>query len=147
MRRERTYSGVLGEWKRLLQGLEENATDLNHLEGSRTKLTNMLTNLELLFQEQALRRSEKQEATKRIQDLVSEGQRLVTLLRAGVKEHYGIGAEKLVEFGVPPFRGRRPAPPVAPGPEVARRGATTIPVTEPSAEPVTDLKAERVEES
>ena len=55
-----------------------------------------------------------QELSKQIKTLVTEGQRLANLLRSALKEHYGIRSEKLAEFNVQPFRGRRlkakPAP-------------------------------------
>jgi hypothetical protein len=46
--------------------------------------------------------------------VIAEGQRLVTVLRVSVRQHYGIDSEKLAEFGLQPFRGRRrksPEPP------------------------------------
>jgi hypothetical protein len=141
MSRQRSYSGMLGEWKRMSNAMELHAEDLAHLEGSRTKLATSLEQMEQLFQEQKLRQSEKQGTSKQLRQLVSDVQRLVTLLHQGVKERYGISSETLVEFGVAPFRGRtkREDPP-PPGTELAR-------LTEGSGEPVIDLKAERVEES
>jgi hypothetical protein len=121
--------------------LELHAADLAHLEGSRTKLTTSLDQMEQLFQEQRLRQAEKQGTSKQLRQLVTDVQRLVTLLRQGVKERYGISSEILVEFGVAPFRGRnKPELPSPPGTELAR-------LTEGSGGPVIDLKAERVEES
>jgi PHD/YefM family antitoxin component YafN of YafNO toxin-antitoxin module len=141
MSRQRSYSGVLGEWRRMSNALELHAADLAHLEGSRTKLATSLDQMEQLFQQQKLRQSEKQGASKQLRQLVNDVQRLVTLLRQGVKERYGINSETLVEFGVRPFRGRtKPDLPTPPGVELAR-------LTEGSGEPVIDLKAERVEES
>ena len=57
--------------------------------------------------------------------LLIEGERMATVLRLAVKQHYGIRAEKLAEVGLPPFRGlRRKAPetpqtPTPPSTEVA----------------------------
>ena len=46
---------------------------------------------------------------------MTEAERLGTVLRLGVKQHFGIRAEKLVEFNLQPFRGRKKAaPPVTP---------------------------------
>jgi hypothetical protein len=140
LRRETSYSGMLGEWKRLLGGMDQHAADLAHLSVSRDKLASKLTALEQLFQEQASRQAGKQESSQQVKSLLSESQRLVTLLRQGVKEHFGPGAETLVEFGLTPFRGRRRRVTPAPSPELMR-------LVEPPGSPVTDLKAERVEES
>jgi len=140
MRRETSYSGMLGEWKRLLGGMDQHAADLPHLTVSRDKLESKLNALEQLFQEQAFRQAGKQELSQQVKELLGESQRLATLLRQGVKEHYGPGAETLLEFGLAPFRRRRRQVEPSPGPELAR-------LVEPPGAPVTDLKAERVEES
>ena len=41
------------------------------------------------------------------QSLLTEAERLITVLLLAVKQHYGIRSEKLAEFGIQPFRGRR----------------------------------------
>jgi hypothetical protein len=53
--------------------------------------------------------------------MVSDGQRLATMLRQGLKQYYGIRSEKLTEFGLNSFRGRagrkepdNPTPPPPP---------------------------------
>jgi hypothetical protein len=48
----------------------------------------------------------KQEVSRRLAELMQEGNKLVTFLDAGVKQQYGNRAEKLVEFGLQPFRSR-----------------------------------------
>ena len=52
----------------------------------------------------------KQEASKRIEGLVVSGRRLAAVLKAKVKEHYGARSEKLTEFRLQPFRGRKVKP-------------------------------------
>ena len=44
---------------------------------------------------------------------VAEERGLATVLRVAIKEHYGPDSEKLVEFGIQPFRGvtRKPRTP------------------------------------
>jgi hypothetical protein len=63
----------------------------------------------------------KQDGTKRFQEALADAQRMATAMRSALKSHYGPDSEKLVEFGIPPFRGRtrkpKPeAPPVEPKP-------------------------------
>jgi len=112
--RETTYAGILGDWRRLLEPLKENAAELPHLEVSRAKLEALWTQSVQINQEQAARTAAKQEFSKQLKDMVSEGSRLASLLRSAVKEHYGIRAEKLAEFGLQPFRGRARKPKPAP---------------------------------
>jgi hypothetical protein len=103
---ESTKAGKLGELQRLLNALTANQDDLSELEGSRARLETALGQVEQLLGRQASYTASKQEATKLLGDVMAECQRLATLLRLGLKQHYGIRSEKLTEFGVPPFRGR-----------------------------------------
>ena len=48
----------------------------------------------------------KQDLSKQLRVVIVEGDRLATLLRSGIKQRYGIRAEKVAEFGLQPFRGR-----------------------------------------
>jgi hypothetical protein len=133
MFREKTYAGVLGEWQKLTVPLTANAAELPHLEASRTKLQGLLAEaLELTKQQKAFAAG-KQEASQRLKVVVTEGQRLATILRLAVKEHFGIRAEKLAEFGLQPFRGRKerkkaPSAPGTPQPTPSTPSAPT-PVT------------------
>jgi hypothetical protein len=43
---------------------------------------------------------------------MDEASRLGTVLRFAVKQHFGIRAEKLTEFSLQPFRGRKRQAPV-----------------------------------
>ena len=126
MGRETRYVGILGDLQRLSGALEVNKEELPQLELLRVKLGGILSQTLEITQQQAALRASKQEASKQVQRLLGEGQRLATVLRAAVKEHYGIREEKIAEFGLQPFRGRKakpaleepelPAPPPA-GPE------------------------------
>jgi len=69
----------------------------------------MAAEAEAMKKQQTAQRAAKQVATQQFQEMLTEGERLATLLRQAVKQHYGIRAEKLSEFGLQPFRGRKPA--------------------------------------
>lgn len=131
MAREKKYVGIVGDLQRLLGAMEANREQLPQLEPFRQKLAGILAQALEVLQQQAALKASKQESSKRLQRLLSEGQRLANLVRTGVKEHYGIREEKVTEFGLQPFRGRKvkavtekptptPAPPpVIPEPPVA----------------------------
>jgi hypothetical protein len=91
---------MLGDLRRLAAPLAANAAELPHLEGTRLKLEGVVTRAGEVLKEQAAFTAAKQEASKEIQGLVREGQRLANVLRLALKEHYGIRAEKLAEFGI-----------------------------------------------
>lgn len=117
MARETTYAGKLGEWQRLVEPLVANGAELAHLQVSRDKLAALTAQAVALAREQAVYQASKQRVSQRLQSVFGDGDRLATLLRQAVKEHYGVRSEKLTEFGVQPFRGRRRPTSPPPSPE------------------------------
>lgn len=114
-KRNASYAGIVTGWAMLSASLAVNADELPHLEAHRQLLEGLLEEAHSLTSEQALRAAEKQDATKRLQDVLDQGQKLATFLRTGVRQHFGNRSEKLVEFGMQPFRSRpKPAEPVIP---------------------------------
>jgi hypothetical protein len=61
--------------------------------------------------------AEKQGISKELSETLTEAERLGTLLRLAVKQHFGIRAEKLAEFNLQPFRGRKKSSPVEAKPQ------------------------------
>jgi hypothetical protein len=115
MAKSRTNNGVVGRWQQLSTTLEANAGELPHLEVPRVKLGTMQGRALEIIKQQAALTASKQEMTRQLQEILAEGQRLETVLRLAIKEHYGIRSEKLAEFGLQPFRGRpRKVKPEAP---------------------------------
>jgi hypothetical protein len=129
MQNETTYSGILGEWQRLLAAMSANTVDLNHLEASRTMFSDHLDQAQALIRRQAAQAAEKQQSSQDIRTMISDGQRLATMLRQGIRQYYGIRSEKLVEFGLSPFRGRtgrtQPDNPTPPPPPVETPAPST----------------------
>jgi septal ring factor EnvC (AmiA/AmiB activator) len=105
--KESTQKGRLEEWERLIQRMAANAQDLAHLEAARARLEGMLNEAREAAAQQAAHTAGKQESTQKLKVLQVEGERLATVLRGAVKQHYGIRSEKLAEFGLKPFRGRK----------------------------------------
>jgi hypothetical protein len=133
---ETTYKGKIEDWDRLHDRLTANAADLAHLEAMRTRLEAAMEQTRQIAAAQAAHVAAKQVASQSLKSAIAEGDRLANLLRAAVKQHYGIRSEKLAEFGVKPFRGRKkaekpePTPPPAPTPQPK---ASVAPGAEPSA--------------
>ena len=121
-----SHADHLTLWQHRLRAMSENATELQHLESRREKLQDILTQAHTVFQEQSAAKAAKQDASRRLEFLLSEGRKVFTFLNAGLREHYGKDSEKLAEFLLMPFRGRRPKteppapPPPPPLPEDAR---------------------------
>lgn len=142
MTRETTYAGLLGSTTALTTALAANAADLPHLELTRTKLEQLLADTAVTVKQQNAATASKQELSKTLKKQITEGQRLTTALQKLLKEHYGLDSEKLVEFGMQPFRGRKTkvVPPVVvevkPAPTPATTPAIpTTPTPAPAATP------------
>lgn len=106
MAKETTYAGMLGDLQRLVSALSANGGELTHLEGARTKLERLLAQAQEAANQQAVFTAGKQESTRQLKTLLTEGMRLANALRVMLKEHYGIRSEKLAEYGLQPFRGK-----------------------------------------
>lgn len=117
MARERTQSAKFGGWNRLGMTVRANSAALPHLEASVARLETLLAQGLDLTKEQAAFRASKQEKTQQLSAVLDEGSRLAAWLRNSIKQHYGPSSEKLAEFGLKPFRGRKAKP--APEPEPA----------------------------
>lgn len=102
-----SYTVVLGERNQITKSLEANASQMPHLEAPRLRLQQMLEELGELLTEQDRLQARKQEVTQRIHALEEQSGKLAAFLRVGVREHYGTRSERLTEFGMQPFRGRR----------------------------------------
>jgi hypothetical protein len=132
MSQETTYRGKLGDYQRLLASLTANEAELSHLQGLRERFEAVYGQASAAATRQDSLTAAKQETSQQIKALLTEGDRLAHLLRKSVQHHYGIRSEKVVEFGVQPFRGRKakekPAPetppPAASPTEPAPTGST-----------------------
>lgn len=112
-KQDKTYSGMMGDLGRLTTALAANGTDLTHLDGIRVRLEKILADAQEAAKQQAALTASKQETTKRLKGLITEGRRIATGVDKLLKEHYGLRAEKLAEFGLKPFRGRKVKQPEA----------------------------------
>lgn len=111
MSQETTQAGKLGGLTRLSTALTAHAAEIPHLEGPHGRLAQILNEAVEVSKQQAALTASKLEATKRLQTLLTEGERVADGIRKFLKEHYGLRSEKLAQFGMQPFRGRRKASP------------------------------------
>jgi hypothetical protein len=129
MSRPRRYLNFLNGWEQVNTAVEANAEELANLEGLRIKLQGLLDQARSLTALQAALTASKQEASKQLRQMIRQGEALADVMRTGVREHYGNTSEKLVEFGMQPFRGRARAatrkPPENPPVEIAESPTST----------------------
>jgi hypothetical protein len=106
MARDPQYGVTLNGWHGLGKAMEANKEDFQELETQRQQLLSMHDEVREAAKEQATFAAAKQDATKRVQDLLGKGRKLATFLRTAVRQRYGNRSEKLVEFGLQPLRTR-----------------------------------------
>lgn len=104
---ESTNVAKLGTLQQLATSIAANIPELPHLEKSGLLYVEMVNNLQGISKQQATLVASKQEASKQFRTLLLECQRLASVLRGAIKQHYGIRSEKLAEFNLQPFRGRK----------------------------------------
>jgi hypothetical protein len=123
MARDPLYGVTVNGWDGLSSALEANSQDFQELEAHRQQLVSMRDQVREALSQQAAMTAAKQDASKRLRELLAAGRKLATFLRNAVRQRYGNRSEKLVEFGLQPFRSRRRStssetePPATPTPE------------------------------
>ena len=128
MARETTNTGKLGRLQQFSAAMEANKDDLPHLEVSRGQLVTHLTQAQEAVKQQAAFRAGKQESSRQLRTSLVESERVANVLRVAVIQHFGIRSEKLAEFGLQPFRGRK-AKPAAEEPQTTPQEPTASPTT------------------
>jgi hypothetical protein len=122
----------MGELGRFSAAVNANAADLAHLEGARLHLAKIVTDIEVITQQQAALTASKQEASKQVQTLLVQGKRVASGMTKFLQDHYGTRSEKLAEFGLQPFRGRKPRTPKNPEPPPAPTPTPVPPTVTPA---------------
>lgn len=101
-------NSTVGDWMDLSKKVTpETTAGVLPLESTHTKLLGQLSEVQGLLAERDFHEARKQEATKRIREILPAGCRTATLLRKMLKEHYGPDSEQLAAFGIRPFRPRK----------------------------------------
>lgn len=104
-------NSTVGDWMDLSEKVApEAAAGVVPLEHAYTKLSGYLEEVGKLLVERDFHEARKQEATKKIREILPAGCRTATLIRKILKDHYGPDSEQLAAFGIQPFRPRKRGP-------------------------------------
>lgn len=104
---ESTNVAKLGSLQQLAATIAVNIPELPHLEKSGLQYISMVGDLQETAKQQSALVASKQEASKKFKSSLIECERLASVLRAAIRQHYGIRSEKLAEYNLKPFRGRK----------------------------------------
>jgi len=99
-----SFAEVNTDWGKLLVTIEVNKADLPYLEDRRAQLAKIMERLQEASIRQAAFKAQFQQATRDVEQMLSEGRDVVTRLRNGIRTQYGLKAEKLAEFNMQPRR-------------------------------------------
>jgi hypothetical protein len=119
-------------WRKVSVSAAANAADLPQAEITRGSLEKVITEVDKIVIDQGAYQASKQMASQRLQALLDQGDKLTTVLKTIIRQHYGSGSDKLVEFGIKPLRVRPKAtvvPPAPPAPEVGAPSPTPTTTT------------------
>ena len=107
---ERRYMNRINGWVHVSAGVNANPQEAEHLQPGSVRLEGLHKEATELSVEQAALTTAKQEVTKKLQRVLREGDALADFIRTGARAHFGADSEKMVEFGMQPFRGRKLSP-------------------------------------
>jgi hypothetical protein len=100
----KSRADVVVNWEKLGAAFRANPPALTGLEPLLLELETLQAEVRALGIQQDAQQAAVQQTTKEIEERVKRGTLLATRLRNGVKAFYGTRTEKVVEFGVRPFR-------------------------------------------
>ncbi len=136
MPRASSFAHVIRDWESLLAALNQHAELQVTLETERLALETDLTEARALKTQQETQNAGRQELTQRIKTVVAHGKDVAIAIRAVTRGKIGFRNERLVHFGMTPFRKRVRKLAVKPegeepgdeptGPEASAGGAKTL---------------------
>jgi hypothetical protein len=114
----KAFADVMTEWEKLLTTVLTNKEDLLYVDGYRQQLEIEMTGAKAASVRQSAAQAEAQQASRDLEGFLKRGHDLANRIGTGVKSKYGIRAEKLKEFGLKVFRGKKKSSTVKPPPQV-----------------------------
>ncbi len=128
-----SMADFMTDWDALLKRVTANSAELPDLSVYSAPLAQILEAAKEGIAEADGHRGAKQETTKTLKGLLTQGSLAAAKLRAAVKAHYGRDSERLVEFKMRPIRpqNRKPAtPPAVESPPAASSSPASAPKNE-----------------
>ena len=122
-----SFAALMGTGDHLLATIQANSADLPQLEEDRLQLAARIEVAKAASVRQDMARSLFQQSTRDLEKAMADTQELITRLRNGIRQEYGLRSEKLTEFGMQPRRApvRKVKEKPAPAPQPAPAPVTT----------------------
>jgi hypothetical protein len=104
------HAETTGSWMNFAEAFTPELTDSHlYLKASYAKLRNFIGEVERLGLERDFHNASKLTATRKRNEMIAAGNRLVTAMQLTLKDHLGKDNEQLTAFGIQPFRSRKRA--------------------------------------
>src|SRR3954468_19480562 len=116
-------------WRTTSTAAAANAADLPQAAIPLAALGAIIAEIDQILVDQDPFQAHKQLTSQRLKTLLSQGNKLTTLLKVIVRQHYGIGSDKLVGFGIKPLRTRNKRVDPATNPPPPRPKLAGVPST------------------
>jgi hypothetical protein len=131
---KQSFADVMTDWEKLLATVAANRDDLQAIDGYRQQLEVEMAGAKAASLRQSASQADSQQASRDLEGFLVRGSDLASRMRTGIKSRYGIRGEKLKEFGLKVFRGKKKAA-VKPPPAVTPPAVTPPTVTPPTSGP------------
>lgn len=119
----KTYPVIVKNLELRKKAVTANREEFPHLEESLAQIDGVLSDSKDLTAQQASLSASKQDISKRLAERMRDGERVMAFVDACVRQRYGNRSEKLVEFGLQPFRPQPRIRLVGPDGERVKRGS------------------------
>jgi hypothetical protein len=129
----KAFADVMTEWDKLVTTVVANKDDLPYIDGYRQQLEVEMAGAKAANVRQSAAQAESQQASRDLDGFLASGSDLANRMRTGIKSKYGIRGEKLKEFGLKVFRGKKKSSTVKPPPQVEPPTAGTPTAGTPTA--------------
>jgi hypothetical protein len=131
----KTYPVIVKNLELRKKAVTVNLAELLHLEEPLGRIDGVLSDVKDFTAQQASLSATKQEISKKLAERIREGERLMAFVDTCVRQRYGNRSEKLVEFGLQPFRPQPRVRLVGPdGTPVKRRSKKAEPPVPPESQ-------------
>jgi hypothetical protein len=129
-----SFAGMMDEWEKLLAAVAVNKDDLPYIETYKQQLEVEMAGARAASIRQSASQAEAQQASRDLEGFLTRGHDLANRMRAGIKTRYGSKGEKLKEFGMKVFRGRKKSTNLKPPPAGAQGAETKAALQEATTE-------------
>ena len=101
-----SFADFISDWEALLKNVTDTAAELPNMDVYKTALEQLAEHAKDGIALAHSRRGFKQQETRDLRSVMTEGKDAAAKLRSAIKAHFGPRSERLVQYGMTPIRKR-----------------------------------------